>query len=100
MKFILKHQPTELQISRIWYFEIYSNKTYKNITIELDENDEKIIEFECGCRKNTINDSMNKKQTKCRHIKDCIKIIRSMGYLKFEEEEFVFTNQKIKPKDL
>ena len=95
MKFVLIQIPPELSNRRIFYFIIYSNKTYKNINIELDEDDEKIISYECGCRKNTINDSMNKKQTQCRHIKDCITLIKSMGYLKYEDE-YVFTNQKTK----
>lgn len=94
MKFTLIQIPPELSNRRIFYFIIYSNKTYKNINIELDENDEKIISFECGCTQNTINDSMNKKQTKCRHIKECIKMLRLMGYLK-SEDEFVITNQKV-----
>lgn len=94
MKFTLIQIPPELSNRRIFYFIIYSNKTYKNINIELDENDEKIVSFECGCTKNTINDSMNKKQMKCRHIKKCIRLLQSCGYLKRDEDEYVITNQK------
>ena len=93
MKYTLFHIPPELSTRRIFYAIIYINKTYKNLMIELDENDEKIIDFECGCRKNTINSSMNKKQMMCKHLRHFKKEIQSKGYIK-EEDEFVLTNIK------
>lgn len=96
MKYTDFRIPPELSNCRIFYAVIYINKTYKNLEIELDSNDEKIIRFECTCRKNTINDSMNKKQMMCKHLKDFKEQLKSKGYLKKDEDEFVFTNQKTK----
>lgn len=85
MKLTSIQLPLELSNYRVFYFILYFNKTYKNVTLELDDNDERVISFECVCRKNTINDSMNKKQIRCRHIKECIKLLKAIGYLKLED---------------
>ena len=35
--------PSEFSIRRIFYATVYTNKSYKTMLIELDENDENII---------------------------------------------------------
>lgn len=75
--------PSEFSIIRIFYATIYTNKSYKEVEIELDENDERVIRIQCdGCIANTFRAGQNKPQIRCKHIRDFEDKIKSMGYLK------------------
>ncbi len=95
MKYISIKIPPELSNKREFKALIYSKSSngndFKKVSIELDENDKKIIDYSCTCKINTINESCGKKQIKCRHIKDFEEKIKSFGYLK-EEEKYIISN--------
>lgn len=73
--------PNEFSEERIFYATVY-NGSYKEMSIELDENDEKIIRVECTCKANIIRAGQLKDQIMCKHLKDFEKKIKEMGYLK------------------
>lgn len=80
MKVISNNIPHELNNRQIHSDVIYSRSTdgkndYKNVDVELDEDGKKIVDYRCTCKVNTINDSMNKPQTKCKHIKKAVWLI-------------------------
>lgn len=74
--------PNEFSINRIFYATIYTNKSYKETEIELDENDERIIRIGCTCAANIFKVGQNKDQIRCKHIRNFEDKIKSMGYLK------------------
>ncbi len=82
MKYTRFDVPDELSEDRIFYATIYTNKSYKEVEIELDENDKKIIRIDCTCVANTIKAGQNKEPIRCKHIRDFEKKIREAGYLK------------------
>lgn len=81
MKYLRFDIPNEFSEERIFYATIY-NGSYKEMLIELDEEDEKIIRIECGCKANIIKAGQCKEQIKCKHLRDFESKIKEMGYLK------------------
>ncbi|GEM_PF-4808293 len=69
------------------FAKIYSDskKTY-NLNIELDENDEKVISFDCTCKGVTIPKSMGNPIPQCKHIKQLIEVVKLMGYIQQEQQ--------------
>jgi len=74
--------PSEFSIRRIFYATVYTNKSYKTMLIELDENDENIIRIECTCKANIIKAGEKEDQIMCKHLRDFKEKIKFMGYLK------------------
>ena len=76
--------PKELDEIRRFWATVYSlsSKNIYSLFVELDEEDEKIIDFSCTCKGVSIPKSMGKQPTHCKHIKHYIKLIKEIGYMK------------------
>lgn len=76
--------PREMDNIRKFWATIYSEKSKQTYTlwVELDSEDKEVIAFGCVCKGVMIPQSMGKEISKCKHIKDFVKLIKQIGYMK------------------
>lgn len=80
MKVVKISIPGEFDDDRTFEAVIYSNGSFKDVKIVLDEDDEEITSFSCNCTHNMIQFSMNKPLVFCKHLKHLEDLIIHLGY--------------------